>query len=233
MANAPPTADAFVTAGVPVTVLHEGWCVDTPQEPPKDVDVVTVGANRWVSITRRALEGFGGTCRELPAMRNEQLMTELGRGRVFVHCARIEGHSRLATEARLMGTCCVGLASNRFAVGFDEDAGGALVDRPEDVVGVVERMLADPDELRRRQARARAQARSSTDWKLFVQRVGNALAAIEAETERPDAPWRDVAEQLARGQHELSDLRARRSVRLTDTINRLLSKRVHTRRDHT
>ena len=175
-ANAPPIAEAFLAAGVPATILHEGWCVTSPQEPQKDVDVVTVGENRWVSITRRALEGFSGTWRELPSMRNEQLMTELGRGRVLVHCARIEGHSRLATEARLMGTCCVGLASNRFAVGFDEHAGGALVDRPEDVVGVVERMLADPDELRRRQARARAQARSTTDWKPFVQRVGDALA---------------------------------------------------------
>ena len=142
-------------------------------------------------------------------MGNEQLLTELGRGRVLVHCARIEGHSRLAAEARLMGTCCVGLASNRFAVGFDEDAGGALVDRLEDVVGVVERILADPDELRRRQARARVQARSATDWKLFVQRVGHALAAIEAETERSDAPWRDVAAQLARRERDLNDTLAR------------------------
>jgi hypothetical protein len=228
-ANAPPIADAFVAAGVPATILHEGWCVDIPQEPQKDVDVVTVGAaNRWASITRRALEGFSGTWRELPPMRNEQLITELGRGRVFVHCARVEGHSRLASEARLMGTCCVGLASNRFAVGFDEDAGGAVVDRLEDVVGVVERMLADPDELRQRQARARAQARSTTDWKLFVQRVGDALAAIEAETERPDAPWRDLAELLVRRDRDLNDhlalLRARRSVRLADAINRLLRR---------
>ena len=167
-ANASPIADAFVAAGVPATILHEGWCVDVAREPQKDVDVVTVGEHRWAPITRRALEGFSGTWRELPPMRNEQLISELGRGRVFVHCARVEGHSRLATEARLMGTCCVGLASNRFAVGFDEQAGGALVDRPEDVVGVVERILADPDDLRRRQARARAQARSTTDWKLFV-----------------------------------------------------------------
>ena len=227
-ANAPPIAEAFLAAGVPATILHEGWCVHPPQEPQKDVDVVTVGENRWVSITRRALEGFSGTWRELPSMRNEQLMTELGRGRILVHCARIEGHSRLATEARLMGTCCVGLASNRFAVGFDEHAGGALVDRPEDVVGVVERMLADPDELRRRQARARAQARSTTDWKPFVQRVGDALVAIEAETDRPDAPWRDMGELLERRGRDLNDhialLRARRSIRLADAINRLLRR---------
>ncbi len=227
-ANAQPIADAFAAAGVPATILHEGWCVDAPQETQKDVDVVTVGENRWAPITRRALEGFSGTWRELPPMPNEQLMTELGRGRVFVHCARVEGHSRLATEARLMGTCCVGLASNRFAVGFDEDAGGALVDRPEDVVGVVERILADPDELRRRQLRARAQARSTTDWKLFVQRVGDALAAIEAETERPDAPWRDLGELLVRRDRDLNEhlalLHARRSVRLADAINRLLRR---------
>ena len=127
-----------------------------------------------------------------------------------------------------MGTCCVGLASNRFAVGLDEDAGGALVDRPEDVVGVVERMLADPEDLRRRQARARAQARSTTDWKLFVQRVGDALAAIEAETERPDAPWRDLGELLVRRDRDLNDhlelLRARRSLRLADSVNRLLRR---------
>jgi hypothetical protein len=226
--NAPTIADAFLTAGVPATILHEGWCVDVPQEPQKDVDVVTVGANRWVSITRRALEGFAGTWRELPPLRNEQLMMELGRGRVFVHCARVEGHSRLATEARLMGTCCVGLASNRFAVGFDDGAGGALVERLEDVVGVVAHMLADADELRLRQQRARAQARSTTDWKLFVQRVSDALSAIEAETERFDAPWRDLAELLVRRDRDLNDhlalLRARRSLRLADAINRLLRR---------
>jgi hypothetical protein len=104
-----------------------------------------------------------------------------------------------------MGACCVGLASKRFAVGFDEDAGGALVDLLEDVVGVVEPMLADPDELRLRQARARAQARSMTDWRLFVERVGDALSAIEAETERSDAPWRDLAEQLVRRNRDLND----------------------------
>jgi hypothetical protein len=164
-------------------------------------------------------------------------MQELGRGQIFVHCARVEGHSRLATEARLMGTCCVGLASNRFAAGFDEEAGGALVDRPEDVVGAIDRMLADPNELRGRQARARAQARQVTDWKLFVGRVGDALAAIEDETERPDAPWRDVAEQLLRRDGDLSDtlaaLRARRSVRLADAIDRLVLQRVPRRRGHT
>jgi hypothetical protein len=227
-ANAPPVADAFVAAGVPATILHEGWCVDRLPEPQKDVDVVTVGENRWASITRRALEGFSGSWRELPPMGHKQLMEELGRGRIFVHCARIEGHSRLATEARLMGTCCVGLSSNRFAVGFDEDAGGAMVDRPENVVGVVERMLADPDELGRRQARARAQARSTTDWSTFVQRVGDALAAIESETERPDAPWRHLGDLLVKRDRDLNDhlalLRARRSVRLADAINKILRR---------
>jgi hypothetical protein len=120
------------------------------------------------------------------------------------------------------------LSSNRFAVGFDEDAGGALVDRPEDVVGVVERMLADPDELRRRQARARAQARSTTGWQPFVQRVGDALVIIEAETDRPDAPWREMGELLDRRGRDLNDhialLRARRSIRLADSINRLLRR---------
>jgi hypothetical protein len=103
-----------------------------------------------------------------------------------------------------------------------------MVDRPEDVVGVVEGMLADPDELGRRQARARAQARSTTDWKMFVQRVGDALAAIESETERPDAPWRHMGDLLVKRDRDLNDhlalLRARRSVRLADAINKILRR---------
>jgi hypothetical protein len=148
--NATTTAGAFAAAGVPAMVLHEGWPTSMPTEPEKDVDVVTIGENRWSTITRRALEGFRGSWRELPMMPNAQLVEELGRGRVFVHCARIEGHSRLAIEARLMGTVCVGLASNRFAVGFDEAAGGVMAERIEDIAAAVERILADPEDLPRR-----------------------------------------------------------------------------------
>jgi hypothetical protein len=54
------------------------------------------------------------------------------------------------------------------------------------------------------------------------------LAAIEAETERPDAPWRDMGELLVRRDRELNEhlalLHARRSVRLADAINRLLQR---------
>jgi glycosyltransferase involved in cell wall biosynthesis len=178
--NAITTGGAFAAAGVPATVLHMGWPTSMPTEPEKDVDVVTIGENRWSTITRRSLEGFSGSWRELPMMPNAQLVEELGRGRVFVHCARIEGHSRLAIEARLMGTVCVGLASNRFAVGFDEAAGGVMVERIDDIAAAVERILADPRELARRQERARAEARSISGWEPYVDRVSAAIAAIAA-----------------------------------------------------
>jgi hypothetical protein len=195
--NADTTGAAFRDAGVPATVLHEGWPGSLPAAPVKDVDVVTVGDNRWTSLTRAALEGFGGTWRELPMLPNRELIEELGRGRVFVHCARIEGHSRLALEARRMGTCCVGLSSNRFAVGFDEASGGVLVDELQDVVPAVERLLRDPTELAHRQERARRSVEEIVDWDLYVGRVGAALAAIEAEDDPRDAPWRAVADLLA------------------------------------
>ena len=204
--NVSTTAGAFIEAGVPATVLGEAWPFPIPPEPPKDVDVVTVGANRWASITRKALERFRGTWRELPEMPHERLITELGRGRVLVHCSRVEGNSRLGTEARLMGTCCVGLASNRFAVGFDETAGGAMVEQVDDVADVVERLLADTADLERRQALARAQARQQTDWDAFVGRVGDAISAIESESERPDAPWREIAGLLAERERHLNEM---------------------------
>jgi hypothetical protein len=162
-------------------------------------------------------------------MSHKDLVAELGRGRVFVHCARIEGHSRLGFEARLMGTCCVGLASNRFAVGFDEAAGGALVQQPEDVLAVLQQILSDADNLRSRRGRARAQALSETSWESYVERVGNAIAAVEAEPQRRDVTWRQVAAELALRETKLEQkvaaLSGRRSLRTVDALKRLLHSR--------
>jgi hypothetical protein len=72
-----------------------------------------------------------------------------------------------------------------------------MVEQLDDVADVVERLLADPEDLKRHQALARAQARQHTDWHAFVGRVGDAISAIESEQERPDAPWREVAGLLA------------------------------------
>jgi hypothetical protein len=110
-------------------------------------------------------------------MPQHELQRELGRGRVFVHCMRIEGHSRLGAEARRAGTVTVGLASNRFATGFDEASGGALAVRVEDVRPLVESMLADPEDLARRQQRARATAARESSWDEYVRRVGDAITS--------------------------------------------------------
>jgi hypothetical protein len=195
--NADTTAGAFHEAGVPATVLHEGWPLAALDEPIKDVDVVTVGDNRWSQVNRAALEGFRGTWREIPRMPNRELIAELGRGRVLVHCPIVEGHSRIAIEARRMGTCCVGLSSNRFAVGFDEASGGALVDRPEDVVPTVERMLGDEMELAQRQERARRSVTAITDWPAYVRRVGAALADVAAAPDQRDGRQHEVVRRIA------------------------------------
>jgi hypothetical protein len=223
--NASTIGEAFVAAGVPATVLYDGRPRAPEPVPAKDVDVVTIGANRWRTITRRALEGFRGTWRELPEMDNDELMREVGRGQVLVHCPRIEGHSRIAIEARLMGTCCVGLASNRFAVGFDEAFGGFRVDRPEEVPAVLERLLADPAGLRGRQERGRAQAMAMTDWDAYVRRVGEAVSAVESDLDAAKGPWRTIAGELATRERvleaELAAVKARRSVRAADALGRL------------
>ena len=195
--NASTLGDAFYSAGVPATVIGGGRPMPLPPEPSKDVDVVSVADNRWASVTRAALRGFNGTWRELPSMQNIELIRELGRGRVLVHCARIEGQSRLALEARSMGTCCVGLKSNRFAIGFDDSSGGAVAAGVEEIPTIVERILSDAAGLSARQERARASARAASGWDSFVDRVGNAIAEIEAASDARDAPWRHVASELA------------------------------------
>jgi hypothetical protein len=228
--NARTVADEFAAAGVPAVNIGEAWPAPAPPLPAKDVDVVTIGANRWAPVTRRALAGFRGTWRELPMLPNTQLMTELGRGRVFVHCPRIEGGSRVAAEARRMGTFCIGLASNRFAVGFDEASGGMLVERLGDVSAVVEQLLADPDDVAHRAARARAQSSEATNWGAFVDRVRAAIAAIGHEPAPRHPAWRQVTAELARRDADrerlLDAVRARRSVRVADGLSRLV------RRDH-
>ena len=196
--NCNTIAAEFGSAGIEATVLYDGIPTRLPPEPEKDVDVVTLSDNRWAPLTRQALRGFTGTWRELPMMPNSQLIAELGRGRIFVHCARIEGHSRLGFEARLMGTCCVGLSSNRFAIGFDDQAGGAMVERVEDVASRLQEILSNPDELKQRQARARTQAIAETEWDSYVERVSRAIAAAQSKSKRQETPWGRVAADMAR-----------------------------------
>jgi hypothetical protein len=215
--NAHTTGGEFEANGVPVAVVGQATPLPFPESVRKDVDVVTVGDNRWTALTRRALDGFGGTWRELPAMPQDELQRELGRGHVFVHCMRIEGHSRLGSEARRVGTVPVGLASNRFAIGFE------MADSLEAVRPLVESLLADREDLARRQQRARAGAVHEFSWDAYVERVGDAIAASRSE-----GVWRGMAREIhdrAGGlEHALENLRARRALRVAEAARKVVTR---------
>lgn len=78
-----------------------------------------------------------------------------------------------------------------------------MAERVEDIPAIVERILSDPKDLLARQERARASAREDSRWDRYVERVGTAIAAIEAESDAGDAPWRQVAAELVRREFEL------------------------------
>ena len=193
----------FRSAGVPLTVLHEGWPTQLPAEPPKDVDVVTVGDNRWAAVTRKALEGFGGSWRELPALNNAQLVSEIGRGRVFVHCPRIEGSLTTRRGGASKGTYCVDhcrRTASRSASTTPRVARwrtALRTYRPSSTGSSATACAV-------RQHLARASARAETGWADYVERVGDAIAAVEAEAERkktarPSLRAADALKRLVRG----------------------------------
>jgi hypothetical protein len=100
----------------------------------------------------------------------------MGPASILVWPSRIEGMSRIAREARGVGTVPVALDTNPFATRQDHGDGVVLVSDPDAIVNETRRLLMDPGCLQVLQSEAVTSARVQADWSRFVERVGAVVA---------------------------------------------------------
>jgi hypothetical protein len=186
--NAHGTAQASHRAGVPIEWLGTGTPVPFPDPPEKTVDVAIVAANRWIGVARRIVAKLGLNVVEVPAVGNNYtLCTALGPARILVWPSRIEGMSRIAREARAVGTVPVALNTNPFTTRQDHGEGVVLVDDIDALGREAITLLGDPGRLAELREKAVLGARAQADWAAFLARLSAALDSIVAGGTRPAA----------------------------------------------
>ncbi len=153
----------------------------------KDVPVVYLEANRWRPLAEQVAAGLRTPAQMIPESDHGSVMEALAGAQILLWPARVEGDGRLLREARARGTVVVGLSSNVYATGLEEDSGAVAVDSLEEMPPVVDGLLADPDRLRRIAQAGRRSARAQVDWPGYVERVAAAIAASEGRAEDPQA----------------------------------------------
>jgi hypothetical protein len=178
--HTPGLQRAALEAGVPCQLLGNGVPGGYPAPPAtKDLDVVWLPANRWAPLAEpvvRTLSERGVQCTGLSGSSQREVLDFFGRALVLVHPMRIEGHSRIACEARAMGAVPVVLASNRFGVGLEEPGGTVVVEAVSEMADAVIDLLGAPERVKRLSAAGMRSARDQVDWHSFVERVDAALA---------------------------------------------------------
>ena len=177
--NAPVLAAEAEAAGVACRMLAAGDPVPFPDPRPKRLDVAVIENNRWAPLARAALATLDATHVAIPTVDHDRMLELLSEARVLIWPSRIEGFSRMQTEARAMGTVPVALRSNRFGVGLSGEEGAVVVDDPDDIAPAVRALLDGPQRLEDLRERAMRSARAQLSWEPFVKRLAEAL----------DAPW--------------------------------------------
>src|SRR4051794_6107692 len=177
--NSPVLRDAAVDAGVECHAIGRGRprLPDPPAE--KDVAVIALGNNRWAPLAVPVAETL--TSREVAtevveALGNSELLERLARAQILLHPMRVEGNSRVAAEARAVGTVPVVLASNPYALDLDETRGAVRVAAVDEMADAVTSLLASPERLERLATAGIESARAELAWEPFVARVSAALA---------------------------------------------------------
>jgi glycosyltransferase involved in cell wall biosynthesis len=184
--NSHGTAQTCQRAGVPITWLGTGTPVPFPDPPEKTVDVVIIGANRWAGAARRIVAKMGLPVVEVPVMENTYtLCAALGPARILIWPSRIEGMSRIAREARAVGTVPVALNTNTFITVHDHGEGVVLVDDIEAIGPEALSLLTDSRRLASLRDQAIAGARAQADWPTFLARLATALNSVSARRPRP------------------------------------------------
>lgn len=189
--NAHGIAEAGRSAGTSVTWLGTGTPVPFPPSPPKEYDLAVVESNRWHTWSEQiANELSEFSVLRIPARASTySLGADLARARVLIWPSRVEGMSRIAREARGVGTVPVALDTNPFATLEDHGAGVVLVPDLATLRDEARRLLRDPERLAALSNQAVAGVRAQADWGHYVARVA---AAVTDLADQVDAPARAV-----------------------------------------
>jgi hypothetical protein len=188
LARAEGVRCSFIGSGDPVPL--------PPLVASSDGPVVYLQANRWRALAEQVARGMRTPVQMIPQGDHATVMAALARARVLLWPARVEGHGRLLWEARARGTVVVGLASNAYATGLDEASGAVAVEDLAQMPEAVESLLEDP---RRLQALSQAGWRSAheqVDWARYVERVDEAITAVQERQPNPAASARSTFGEL-------------------------------------
>jgi hypothetical protein len=165
---------AAAAAGVACRWVGNGTPGPVPEPVPARHDVVVVGGNRWEPLARQVVDGLDADVVVTRAGGNAELLAQLGSARLLVHPMRTEGTSRLAVEARLVGTVPVVL-DHPFGAGFSEADGVVVVPDLEAMRPAVAALLADPARIDALAAAGRRFAERWRDWPSYLERVDAAI----------------------------------------------------------
>lgn len=174
--NTPAVAEDARSAGIECLDIGVGNPEPFPDLVDKTHDIALIESNRWASLAEEVAKRLAGVSLvRIPESGHDQILRLIGSARVLPWPSRIEGHSRIAGEARAMGTVPVALP-NPFARGLTEEEGAVVVSSIEEMPAAVEKLLADPDRLAELSERAIRTGREQYDWGSFVEKVEGALA---------------------------------------------------------
>ena len=180
-------AEVAREAGVACRAIGNGSPPAVPEPPSKTVDVAWLKANRWAPLAETAAASLDGelSVNAIEEVEHDELLARVGAARVLLWPSRIEGHTRVEGEARLLGCVPVALSSDDFATGLDKDSGAVVVDTLAEMGPAAAALLRDPERLAQLAERGRRSAAAQLDWDAYVARVGAALREVE-RAPRPD-----------------------------------------------
>jgi hypothetical protein len=168
------------SAGVACHFIGNGDPLPPPPAAAKSVDVVWLKANRWAPVAEQVAARLEATVEAVDEVEHPELLRRLGTARILLWPSRIEGHGRIAAEARAAGAVPVALDSNVFATGLSEDHGAVTVRSIGEMPATIHALLRDPSRLAELAERGRQSVREQLDWPTFVRRVDHALRELDA-----------------------------------------------------
>jgi hypothetical protein len=171
-----------------------------PAGDVKCADVAIVAANRWSDGAEQvATRLTGATVLRIPAVPSVySLSAALSPARILLWPSRLEGMSRIAREARAVGTVPVMLGTNPFVTAEDYGRGIVVVPDLDSLAEEAEGLLADPDRLEGLMVEGRESVRQQVDWDAFLVRVERAISRVP---ERPRRSSRAALGELLRNRH--------------------------------
>jgi hypothetical protein len=225
--NARGLAAAARDRGVPARWIGTGTPVEFPKAGNKSFDAALVQANRWSPLAEQVAQELSEvTLLRVPEIADSySLCSVLATARILLWPSRVEGMSRVAREARAVGTVPIALNTNPFVNQSDHGRGLVLVPDLVSMAAAARKLLSDRPRLQRLAEAGVASARAQVRWDGFVARVEEALAveltrpfaaARAATSAALAADWMQATEDLASARAEVAALRARRVVRLVD-----------------